>query len=66
MAVKIVKKKNMRAIEVLQQRREIEVLKMCQYPNIITLIDFFENHEAYFLVQDYMAGGDLFDYISQR
>ena len=29
MAIKTVKKKNMKAIEVFQQRREIEVLKMC-------------------------------------
>ena len=49
-AIKQVKKKNMSHIEVFQQRREIEVLKMCQHPNIINLIDLFENMDYYFIV----------------
>ena len=53
-------------IEVFQQRREIEVLKMCQHPNIITLIDLFENVDYYFIVLEYMGGSDLFDYLSTR
>lgn len=62
-AIKQVKKKNMSHIEVFQQRREIEVLKMCQHPNIISLVDLFENSEYYYIVLDYMAGSDLFDYL---
>ena len=65
-AVKQVKKKNMTHIEVFQQRREIEVLKMCQHPNIISLIDIFENVDYYYIVLDYMEGSDLFDYLSAR
>jgi serine/threonine protein kinase len=65
-AIKQVKKKNMSHIEVFQQRREIEVLKMCQHPNIITLIDLFENVDYYFIVLEYMGGSDLFDYLSAR
>lgn len=53
-------------IEVFQQRREIEVLKMCQHPNIINLVDIFENSEYYYIVLDYMAGSDLFDYLQIR
>ena len=56
----------MKSIEVFQQRREIEVLKMCQHNNIIKLIDLFENSETYFIVLDYMQGKDLFDYIQKR
>lgn len=44
-AVKTVKKANMKPIEVFQQRREIEVLKMCQHPNIIKLIDIFDSSD---------------------
>ena len=53
----------MKQIEIFQQRREIEVLKMCQHPNIIKLKDIFENSEYYFIVLELMAGKDLFDYI---
>ena len=39
---------------------------MCQHPNIINLVDLFENSEYYYIVLDYMAGSDLFDYLQIR
>ena len=39
---------------------------MCQHPNIVKLIDLFENSEQYYIVIEYMAGKDLFDYIQKR
>lgn len=42
------------------------MLKMCQHPNIINLIDVFENNDYYYIVLDYMEGSDLFDYLSAR
>ena len=65
-AIKMVKKANMKAIEIYQQRREIEVLKMCQHRGIIKLVDVFENSEYYYIVLEYLAGKDLFDYIQKR
>lgn len=65
-AIKQVKKKNMSHIEIFQQRREIEVLKMCQHPNIISLLDLFENSDYYFMVMEFMQGADLFDYLQAR
>jgi serine/threonine protein kinase len=56
----------MKPIEVFQQRREIEVLKMCQHPNIIRLIDIFDSSDSYYIVLDFMAGKDMFDYIQKR
>ena len=56
----------MKPIEVYQQRREIEVLKMSQHQNIIKLIDLFENNENYFIVLEFLPGKDLFDYIAKR
>ena len=65
-AIKTVKKKDMKPIDVFQQRREIEILKMCQHPNIIKLIDIFENADYYYIVLEYMEGKDLFDYLLKR
>jgi serine/threonine protein kinase len=56
----------MKPIEVYQQRREIEVLKMCQHPNIIKLVDLFENQSYYRIVLEYMQGKDLFEYMQKR
>jgi len=53
-AIKTVHKKDMKAIEIYQQRREIEVLKMSQHPNIVGLIDLFENSDYYYIVLEYM------------
>ena len=42
-AVKIMSKKEMTVSDIELQRREIEILKMCQHPHIIRLLDIFEN-----------------------
>lgn len=65
-AIKTVCKKDMKPIEIYQQRREIEILKMCQHPNIVSMIDLFENSDYYYIVLEYMQGKDLFDYICSR
>jgi serine/threonine protein kinase len=65
-AIKTVHKKDMKPIEIYQQRREIDVLKMSQHPNIVALIDLFENSDYYYIVLEYMQGKDLFDYIQFR
>ena len=44
------------------QHNEIEILKVAQHPNIIKLIDVFENTDALYIVLEYMPGGDLFDF----
>ncbi len=52
-AVKVIKKKDMSLNEVELQKREIEVLKLCQHPNIIRLLDVFENPEYIYIGKDY-------------
>ena len=53
-------------IEVFQQRREIEVLKMCQHPYIIRLLDIFENEDNIYIVMENLSGGDLFTHLEKR
>lgn len=42
-AIKIIKKKDLNIKDQELLKREIEVLKICQHPNIIKLEDVFEN-----------------------
>ena len=35
---------------------------MCQDPRFVKLIDFVENEYVIYIVMEYLAGGDLFDY----
>lgn len=65
-AVKIMSKKEMEPSDVELQRREIEVLKMCQHPNIIRLLDIFENQDYIYIVMENLSGGDLFSYLEKR
>ena len=64
-AVKILKKAAMSPEETSLIRVEIEILKLCQHPNIIRLFDVFENHRYIFMVMEYLPGGDLFSFLTK-
>lgn len=66
MAVKCVRKRDLKIIEMYQQRREIDILKMCQHPNISRLIDVYENSSYYYLVLEHISGKNLYDYLKER
>ena len=40
-------------------RKEIAILKMCQHPHIIRLIDVFEDADFIYIVTEKYDGGDL-------
>ena len=65
-AVKVMTKKEMTVQDVELQRREIEILKMCQHPYIIRLLDIFENQDYIYIVMENLKGGDLFTYLEKR
>lgn len=65
-AVKVMSKKEMTVSDVELQRREIEILKMCQHPYIIRLLDIFENQDYIYIVMEHLGGGDLFTYLEKR
>lgn len=48
-AIKIMQKKNMSKIDLELVKNEIEILKICQHPNIIKLYDVYENAEDYYI-----------------
>lgn len=62
-AVKIVKKKELSLKDIELLKREIEVLKICQHPNIIRFYDVFENSDYIYIVMEYLKGGDFFSYL---
>ena len=65
-AIKILDKKEMEVDDLELVRTEIEILRICQHPNIIHLYDVFENESFYYLIMEYCSGGDLFSYLEQR
>ena len=65
-AIKIMNKNKMDSSDVELMRTEIEVLKICQHPNIIRLYDIFENIDYIYIIMEYCPGGDLFSYLENR
>jgi serine/threonine protein kinase len=52
--------------DIESQQIEIETLKMCQHPNIVRMLDVFENADYFFIVLENLKGGELHDYIEVR
>ena len=65
-AIKIMKKSSMDSSDLELVRTEIEILKICQHPNIIRLYNVFENVDYMYIIMEYCSGGDLFSYLEKR
>lgn len=46
--------------------REIAMMKLMNHPNIMRIYDVYEGEKELFLVLEYVAGGELFDFLVNR
>ncbi|XP_045025839.1 serine/threonine-protein kinase par-1 isoform X3 [Daphnia magna] len=66
-AIKTIKKAKIETeADLIRIRREIQIMSSVRHPNIIHIYEVFENKEKMVLVMEYAAGGELYDYLSQR
>lgn len=65
-AMKAVRKKDLKVIEMFQMRREIDILKMCQHPGMSRLIDVFEDATHFYVAMEHIGGKNLYDYLKTR
>ncbi len=65
-AIKTLKKKEMSHSDLDLVKNEIEIMKVCQHPNLIRLYDIFENEDEIHIVMEYCEGGDLFGFLEKR
>jgi serine/threonine protein kinase len=63
-AIKSIRKSKVGKIEVL--KREIDILKEVDHPNIIRLKDVFEDKKYLHLITELCTGGELFDRIIEK
>jgi 5'-AMP-activated protein kinase, catalytic alpha subunit len=47
-------------------RREIRILEKIKHPNIVELYEIIETPIAIYMIMEYAAGGELFDYIVEK
>ena len=65
-AIKIIKKEKAKQNDIELVRTEIDIMKLCHHPNIVKLLDHFENAEYIFIVMEYIPGGDLGEYMKKN
>ncbi len=65
-AVKIISKSSMNIDEKEMIIQEMEILKICQHPNIVKLYDIYENHKYVYIFLELCLGNDLFSWFSYR
>ena len=65
-AIKIIKKTAMSQSDGELVKSEIDIMKLCHHPNIVHLLDHFENAEYIFIVMEYLSGGDLDNYLRKQ
>lgn len=67
MAVKILNKAKIKQLGMEEKvQREINILHLCTHPHIIRLYEVIDTPTDIFLVNEYVSGGELFDYIVSK
>lgn len=65
-AVKILTRAKIGEVDIELVYSELEIMKLVRHPNIVSLVDLFENSENIFIVMDYYKGGDLSEYLKKH
>lgn len=65
-AVKIVKRTNIDQEDEEALRQEVAILQALDHQNVTKLFDFYEEKQNFYLVMEYLDGGELFDRIVKK
>jgi serine/threonine protein kinase len=65
-AVKIEDKTGMSVGEKKQLMHEVNMMKRLDHPHIVKLVDFFDEPSSFYVIMEYIDGGELFDRIVQK
>ncbi|KAI0462629.1 hypothetical protein LJB42_004125 [Komagataella kurtzmanii] len=63
-AVKIISKKKAMTDGLDGVQRELEILKKLHHPGVVQLKSCYEDSDNFYLVMEYIAGGDLMDFVA--
>ena len=44
---------------------EVKLIRQLDHPHIFTIYDFYEDKENYYLISEYLEGGEFFEYLAK-
>lgn len=65
-AVKIVTRSKLSPTDEANLKREVGILFSLDHPNIVKVLDFFEEERYFYVVLEKMCGGELFDRLMEK
>jgi serine/threonine protein kinase len=65
-AVKVLSRAKMKPDDEVAIRREVDVMRSLNHPNIVKLIDFFQDETNFYVVMEYVGGGELFERLVEK
>eukprot|EP01038_Epipyxis_sp_PR26KG_P006844 gene6844-9369_t len=65
-AVKVLTKSKLSPIDEAALRSEVEILRRLDHPNIVKLIDFFDEEQYFYVVLEHLSGGELFEKLLEK
>ena len=63
--MKIIKKGDVSKEYVKSLISEIDILKKLDHPNIVKIYEFYQDKTYFFLITEYIGGGELFERIKK-
>ncbi|KAM9318500.1 serine/threonine-protein kinase SIK2 [Pholidichthys leucotaenia] len=65
-AIKIIDKTQLDAVNLEKTYREVQIMKMLDHPHIIKLYQVMETKNMLYLVTEYAKNGEIFDYLAKH
>lgn len=65
-AVKIISQQSLNSIEMELIKRELDLMKLFHHPNLVRLLDHFDNNDYIYIIMEYLEGGNLLDIIQEH
>lgn len=65
-AIKIIGKESLNEASLAKLDREVNIMKRLDHPNIVRLYEVIDTEDTLFLVMEYAAGGEIFDFLVEH
>lgn len=46
--------------------KELDIIKSLDHPNIYTIYNFYQDDDNFYIISEYLKGGEFFDYLEKR